>query len=129
MPNITRSARANVDASTAQFAPQITGLLCGEDIAAGQACEIRNDGKIYKLAAGTFAGIAPKGAKATQPLTIFGTGCRFHAADGTLTVGALYYLSATAGEISDAATARDAQGAFLAVSKSDLVVLRTGKVT
>lgn len=57
-----------------------------------------------------------------------GLGQRFHASDeGTLVPGAKYFLGSAAGTISDAATTRDSEGAFVAVSVHDLMVVRIGQ--
>lgn len=128
MANLTLSAKSSVDTTSAQFAVQLGGALCGEDIAAGQALELRSDGKLYKHVNKAFIGIAPRPAKAGQPLTAYATGTRFKATDGGLTPGNIYYLSDTAGLIADAATTKDTKGTFYAVSTQDLVVRRAGPI-
>lgn len=120
----------NGDTSTTHFATQLTGHNVREAVDVNQPLELRADGLYKASGTGTFVGIAPSSvAVANRPLTPHGVGYRFHASDaGTLTVGATYYLGATAGYISDAATAKDAQGAFLAVSPYDLMVMKIGKL-
>ena len=85
-----------VDARTAMYAQQNTGLVAGEDLKAGGAVRIGTGWKVYKAKAGDarFDGIAPKDAKAGQPVTIFGIGTRFHATEAELDPTKLYYLSA-----------------------------------
>lgn len=76
---------------------QLSGLVAGEAIAAGDACYIKSDGKIW-LATGAAAaaaakvkGFAATSAAVGQGVTLF-WGVNF--AYGTaLTPGALYYLS------------------------------------
>ena len=128
MANITISARASVDANTAMVAAQVSGLLAGEDIAAGTPVYIKaSDNKLYKYASGeAFAGIAARTVKTGQALTVFGIGTRFHASDTALTANT-YYVGA-AGTISDAATAVDARGAFIRVSANDLLVVAAGRL-
>lgn len=134
MTAITLSPRANVDANSAMYAVQATtGFRVGEDIPAGSPCEIRaaeGGFAIYKLAAGVFAGIAPRAAKAgqvlAQPLTLYGVGVRFRASEQPLTAG-VYYVG-TGGTIHDAPTAQDTTGAFIRVSNNDLLCVAQGKL-
>lgn len=123
----------NTDTSTGHFATQLTGNTTGEAIDVNQPVEVRSDGRLFKTAgasSGTFLGVAVRTAKvANQAMTLRGIGQRFHARDeGDLVPGKTYYLGATAGYISDAATAKDSQGAFVAVSGTDLMVVRVGKL-
>jgi hypothetical protein len=90
---------------------KITGLYCGEDIAAGDACYVKSDGKIWRSsgaaanAAAKIDGYAAMDAHVAQndALTLirratwqYGSG---------LTPGARYYLSGTtAGGLVDAAS-------------------------
>ncbi|GGI87201.1 hypothetical protein [Deinococcus wulumuqiensis] len=134
MPAITLSPRAGVDTNSAMFAVQATtGFRVGEDIPAGSPCEIRavtGGYAIFKLAAGAFAGIAPRAAKAgqvlAQPLTLYGVGVRFRASETPLTAD-VYYVG-TGGTINDAPTAQDARGAFIRVSENDLLCVAQGKL-
>lgn len=109
MAAVTRS-KVGMDASTAMFAAQISGLLAGEDILIGAPCYIKAaDGKLYNsngVAANEAAkvdGFSPRDAKAGEALTLFGRGARFRWATG-LTPGAELYLGATAGGLDTAAT-------------------------
>lgn len=128
MADVTKTTETHgvVDARTAMYAQQNTGLVAAEDIGAGMAVRIGTGFKVFKAKAGDarFDGIAPKNAKAGQPITIFGIGTRFHATEGTLTP-ALYFLSATAGLFSDTATGAGKPVAR-AVSVHDLEVIRVG---
>lgn len=131
MTEFAPGIRGGLDTSTAHFATQVTGLIAREPIPASAPVEIRALG-IYKASGtGTFMGVAATELKVgNQAITIKGIGQRFHASDeGNLTPGAVYYLGATAGTISDTPTANDAQGAFVAVSAHDLMVVRIGKLT
>jgi hypothetical protein len=87
---------------------QHAGLLAGEDIAAGDLCYIKSDGKIWRTngtsvnAAAAVRGIALEACKSGEACTImhdvnirYGSG---------LTPGANLFASATAGAIDDAAT-------------------------
>lgn len=83
-------------------------LLAGEAIAAGDACYIKSDGKIWR-ATGTAAnaaaqvdGFALAAASAGEAVTIaWDVNLRYGAG---MTPGAKYFLSATAGQLDDAAT-------------------------
>jgi hypothetical protein len=119
------------DTTTAHFATQITETVTGEPIDVNQPIEGRSDGRLFRAAGtGTFVGVSPRSVgKANQALTVHGIGQRFHARDeGDLVPFKIYFLGAAAGTVSDVATANDAQGAFVAVSKYDLMVARIGKL-
>lgn len=89
-------------------AHSITGLVAGEAIPAGSPCYIKSDGKVW-LSDGTadtapakVDGWAPIAAAVGQPITLlFDVNFRYAAG---LTPGARYYVSATKGELDDAAT-------------------------
>lgn len=133
MANIVRTTKGSVGGTSAQFAQQHAGRLLGEDIAASQPMELRADGKIYRFAGtagAVFLGISPRTAKAGQPITAYGLSTQFRAAEGTLVIGKLYYLSDTVGEIADAAGTKDTTSTFFAINTSDLIVTRSfGRVS
>ena len=128
--------RGNVtDAVTARFAHQFAGdIIAGETIPPASPCEIRAGGprgvQAFRLTAGgVFAGINHEAKLVGQPVTIYGAGVIFQPVDtALLTVGALYYLSTNPGAISDAATVKDARGAFLAITPYTLQLLKTGNL-
>lgn len=110
MALLPRAADASVDASTAQFAEQISGLVAGEDIDACAACYINaTDGKVYMSdgseddAAAKVDGFSAIPAQAGQGVTLLGRGTRIRYGTG-LTIGALYYLGTTKGRLDTAAT-------------------------
>lgn len=87
----------------------ISGLLAGEAIAAGDACYIKSDGKVW-LSTGAAAnaaaevhGFAAKAAAVGEAVTlVFDVNIRYGAG---MTPGAKFYLSgAVAGAIADAAS-------------------------
>lgn len=87
---------------------QIAGLLAGEAIAAGDACYIKSDGKIWKStgaaanAAAKVDGFAATTAIAGDPVTLhFDVNIRYGAG---MTPGTRLFLSATAGTLADAAS-------------------------
>ena len=79
---------------------RISGLLAGEAIAAGDACYIKSDGKIWKAtgaaanAAAKVNGFAAAAAAVGEAVSLY-TNCRFHYG-ASLTPGTVYYLSGTA---------------------------------
>jgi hypothetical protein len=111
MALVTVSSVAKVDASSAQFAPQISGdVLAGEDLFAGAACYIKStDGRAY-LSNGTaaneaakFDGMTPRAVKAGQSITLYGPGTKFEYTSGA-TIGTDLYVGTTAGRLDTAAT-------------------------
>lgn len=83
-------------------------LYAGEAIAAGDACYIKNDGTIWRStgtaanAAALVRGFAPTKANAGEALTLVHNVIFNYGA--SLTPGADYYLSATAGALADSAS-------------------------
>lgn len=130
MSLITRASTASMDASTGMYAPQITGLYAGEDLSVAAPCYIKSsDGKVY-MSNGTsaneaaeFAGFTPRAVKSGQPVTLFGIGARFNYGS-SLTPGDVYYIGATAGRLDTAATTGDTMGTAMAVTSTDIVVIR-----
>jgi hypothetical protein len=128
MALLTRDANASVDASTAMFAPQITGLIAGEALDACAPCRIHTDGKAY-MSNGTAAdaeakvdGFTPRAAAAGQAITLFGPGTRMRYGT-SLTPGANYYLGGTDGRLDTAATTGGANPIARAIDTTDIVVL------
>jgi paraquat-inducible protein B len=136
MADIAQTTKKGIvtSATSGRFAQQYAGdNTAGVDmLVPGTPIEIQPggaNGKAYPCASGVFAGITAEPKRAGQPVTTMGIGTVFHASDaGALVVGNLYYVSATAGRIADAATAKDAQGAFYAVTPYDLQIIRVGKL-
>lgn len=85
-------------------------LLVGEDIAAGDACYVKSDGKIWRSngtandAVAVVDGFAPMAAKVAQrqPLSLY-TEANFNYGAG-LSPGTFVYLFTTAGAIGTATT-------------------------
>jgi len=130
MTLVTRASTASMDVSTGMFAPQITGLVAGEDLDVAAPCYLKSsDGKVY-MSNGTAAnesaeviGFVPRAAKAGQPVTLFGKGARFSYGSG-LTPGDKYYIGATAGRLDTAATTGDAVGVAQALTATDIRIIR-----
>jgi hypothetical protein len=110
MADIAKSGTPSV--STIGLDPgsqKLPTLLAGENIAAGDACYVKNDGLIWRStgaaanAAAIVRGFAPTKANSGEALTLVHN-CVFNYGSG-LTPGADYYLSgATAGALADAAS-------------------------
>lgn len=122
MALVTRGSNARVDASSAQFAPQISGdLLAGEALDAVAPCYIKaSDGKVY-MSNGTAAneaagcdGFTPRSYLAGEAVTLYGPGTKFEYATG-MTIGKLY-IGATAGRLDTATTTGDATGVAKAIT-------------
>ena len=131
MSLITRLATASLDVSTARNAPQITGLYAGEDLDACAPCYIKSsDGKVYMCnatadnEAAEFAGFAPRAVLSSEPVTLFGLGTRMRYGS-SLTPGDIYYVGATAGRIDTAQQVGDSIGVAMAVSDTDIVIIRS----
>lgn len=130
MALLTRATTASMDASTGQFAPQITGLLAGEALDVAAPCYIKSaDGLVYMSnataanEAAEFAGFTPRAVGNGQPVTLFGHGARF--SYGTaLTPGDIYYIGATAGRLDTAPTTGDGVGTAQAVTATDIIITR-----
>jgi hypothetical protein len=129
MALLTRVADASVDASTAMFAEQISGLVAGEAIAACDACYIKAaDGKVYESdgtsanAAAKVDGFSAQAAAAGQGVTLFGRGTRMRYGSG-LTIAALYYLGTTAGRLDTATTTGGSVALAKAISATDIVIV------
>ena len=127
MPDVARRTRPSIDAATAMYAGQISGLVAGEDIAEGDFTKIRaSDGRLIRttgVAGEVVAGMAPRTARTGEPLTIYGINTR--AGYGTaLTPGQALYLSATAGRLGDAAAVAGNPPVAVAVNATDILIIR-----
>lgn len=87
---------------------RLGGYLAGEAIAKGDCCYIKSDGLVWRSngtannAAAAFRGMAATAAAVGEAVTLLNN-VSFEYGSG-LTPGANYYVSATAGALSDAAT-------------------------
>lgn len=131
MALVVRDSGASLDTSTGQFAPNITGLICGEDIDPAAPCFIQtSDGLVYMFdgtaadVKAKLAGFSPAARKAGQPITLFGVGARFGYSAAALTPGQILFGAATKGRLDTAATTGDAVGIAQAITNSDIRVTR-----
>lgn len=108
MASVAKAGTPSLSSQTPPQANQISGLLAGEDIAAGDVCYIASDGDIMKSngtsanAAAQAHGIAAAEAKSGEALTLY-RDVNFRYGAG-LTPGASLYVDTTAGGLADAAT-------------------------
>jgi len=129
MTAIVRDPAASIDASTAMFAAQITGLIAGEDLVIGPCYVKAADGKVYKSngtavnEAAKFDGFAARAALLGQPVTLYGVGTRLRYGNG-LTPGADYFIDTTAGGLNDAATTGGTVSIARAIDTTDIRVTK-----
>ena len=119
--------------SVAHYGLKMAIPEAGEALVAGYACVIKSDGKVYHagtaVVTGTnavkFDGFVPMDKAIGDPVTLIGQG-NVMTLDGNagLTAGTDYYLSATAGVLSDAKIAGQDLPVARAISTSAIRVLR-----
>lgn len=109
MANLVKSGTPSLSDILPQPANRLSELLAGVAIAAGDLCRIHAADGTVRLSNGTandalaqYDGVALKAAAVGEAVTL-GRGVTMRWGSG-LTPGARYYVSATAGAISDAAT-------------------------
>jgi hypothetical protein len=111
------------------YAGQISGLVAGENILAGDFTFIAaGTGRLMKTtgAAGQIvAGAAPRDANTNEPLTVYNINCRVGYATA-LTPGQKLYLSATAGRLGDAPAVAGDPPVAIAVNATDIFITRAG---
>ena len=110
MALINRRARPGLDASTGMYALHLAGnLVAGEAIAAGAACYIAADGRVFQSngtaanAAAKCLGFAPMDYLAGETVSLYGVGARFGYGTG-LVPGTALFVAATAGRLDNVAT-------------------------
>jgi len=121
----------NLDVNSFSHANMVAGLKTGEDITVGMPVYITSAGTIKKAISSQctianvpdFVGLAGTTTVSGCPMTIIGKGGRFNISTG-LTPGALFYVSDTAGEISDAKVASADTPFAIAVTSTDIVVIK-----
>lgn len=130
MADLTKGT-IGVDAISASRALILTGLIAGEALLAGDAVYIKSDGKVYQavstaldlLGDAAFDGMVNSAYAAGDAVTVFGQGT-IMSYGASLTPGALYFVSAAAGKLSDAAIVVGDIQICKAISASEIVVLR-----
>jgi hypothetical protein len=130
MAVVTKDPLASMDASNGMFGYQITGdFYAGEALPAASPVYIKSaDGKVYMSngtaanEAATFFGFTPKAYSIGQAVAIFGLGSRFRYGTG-LTIGAKYFVAATAGALDTAATTGGLTPVARAITATDIQVI------
>lgn len=131
MALLTKVSDASLDAASAMYAPQRSGLVAGEALDGLAPCVIDpTDGKVY-MSNGTsanaraqFDGFTPRAyASGDTNVTLFGIGTKMRYATG-LTPGSRYYIGATAGRLDTTATTGDAVGIAKAVTSTIIRIIR-----
>jgi hypothetical protein len=108
MSAVTKAGTPSLSSLLPPANNKISGLLAGEAIAAGDACYIKSDGKVWRStgaaanAAADVDGFAAAAAASGQPVTLV-YDCAINYGSG-LTPGAKYYLSGTTAGGLDTAT-------------------------
>jgi hypothetical protein len=125
MADLTRIASPSFDGSNPTL-HKITGLVAGEALLIGDLVYVKSDGKVWKAvgAAATApaktVGMVGLDCSVGEAATILCRGWRWNYSTG-LTPGAKYYVSGTAGLLSDAATTGGTTPVAFAVSATDIV--------
>lgn len=109
MADIAKSGTPSLSSQTPPQHTRLTGLVAGEDLAAGDACYVKNDGKVWRSsgaaanAAAKVRGYAFMKALAGEAVTlVWDVNFRYGA---SLTPGADVFLSGvTAGGLADVAS-------------------------
>ena len=131
MALVTKASDASIDAASAMYAPQVSGLQAGEALDALAPCYIKeSDGLVYMSngtaadEAASFDGFTAKAyASGDTNVTLIGVGLKMRYATG-LTAGANYFIGATKGRLDTAATTGDAVGVVRAVTSTVVRVIR-----
>lgn len=135
MALVTRVAQASGDTTHLQKVPQVSGdLYAGEALDAIAACYIKaSDGLVY-MSNGTaaneaakFDGFTARAVALGQPVTLYGIGARFRYGTG-LTIGADYFIAATAGRLDTAATTGGVRAIARARTATDIQVTKATDV-
>jgi hypothetical protein len=128
---VSAVAVPNVSLATVQPGAEhtVNGLLTGEAISAGDACYVKNDGKIWRStgaaanAAAVVDGFAAENAGVGTALTLY-HGVVFNYGS-SMTPGTPYYLSTNAGQLSDATTTGGTVVIARAIDATRLAVRRS----
>lgn len=128
---VVASSNPGADNINAQKTAKVEGFVgSGETLPALSAGYFQADGSIALSlgaaanAAGAVHGVCLRTAETGEPVTLYGAGTVFQWTDaGSLTPGAQYFLGA-AGGVDDAATLGDSTGVFVAISNTDLMLIK-----
>jgi hypothetical protein len=129
MSLITVVTDASMDTRSAMHANFISALFAGEAIDNCSPCRLGSDGKVYMavtasgVAPSDFIGFSADNVVSGGPVTVFGKGARFNYAAG-MTPNTQLFVSATKGKLSDAVVEANDKPVALAISATDIVVIR-----
>jgi len=125
------SSNPGADNINAQKSTKVEGFAAAT-IGALVACRVNSAGAIVPSdgtladAAAAVHGVSLRQANSGEPVSIYGIGTVFQwTSAGTLTPGAAYFvLGDAAGGVDDSATTGDSTGVFVAVSTTDLMLVK-----
>lgn len=124
MADLTRIASPSFDGANPAL-PKITGLVAGEALTIGDLVYIKSDGKVWKTvgsaatAPAKAVGMVGLDCSVNEACTILARGWRWNYSTG-LTPGAKYYVSGTAGLLSDVATTGGTTPVAFAITATDI---------
>lgn len=111
MAEITKSGTPSPCTPLLQPLQRLSELVAGEAVAAGDACYIKSDGKVWRStgaaanAAAKVDGFAAMAAGVSQPVTLITESNWYYGGTEAMTPGARLFLSgANAGQLADAAS-------------------------
>lgn len=111
MAEITKSGTPSLCTTLLQPVHRLSELVAGEAVAAGDACYIKSDGKVWRStgaaanAAAKVDGFAAMAAGVNQPVTLITESNWYYGGVEALNPGARLFLSgANAGQLADAAS-------------------------
>lgn len=130
MALLTRNSTASGDTTHLMKVPQISGdLYAGEALDPVAPCYIKaSDGLVY-MSNGTAVaeaarcmGFTARAVALGQPVTLYRIGARFGYGTG-LTIGATYFVAATAGRLDTAATTGGLVAIAEAITATDIQII------
>jgi hypothetical protein len=129
MADLTVSSVADFDLNSVNY---VIHARAGADLTPGMPVYMASDGTVKPCISTQctiatlpdFLGVSGETVKSGKMVTVYGKNTRFTIMDSGLTPGALFYISATGGKISDAKIAVLDVPFALAVSATDLLVIK-----
>lgn len=127
MANLTKGTNLSLASVLPSSTSRISGLTAGEALAKGDACYIKSDGLVWRSngtsanAAARFKGLAATACAVGEGVTLL-SNCAFDYGS-SLTPGADYYVSATAGALSDSSTTGGTTPVAFALTATKIFIL------
>jgi hypothetical protein len=130
MGNLT-VANFSPDMVSLQSAQKVSGLLAGVALTAGDLVYLDSDGTVKKAVSTQctisnipdFLGVCPADVAAGRPVTVLGRGARVRISS-SLTPGAFYWVSATAGALSTTKVASADVPCAIAIDATDILIIK-----